>query len=214
MKILKKEEGSANSIAFMLVMIFAVMLIAVVTVKVQMVYAAKKDVLNALEASEYGALLNEKDMTYKSIFDLADNGYEAIRYASLAVDPDKAYNSFSSAVSNNINGVSGNVTIGDMQVTEFRVYNVTGASDGGLHRDVEEYVYNTSGRVAHNIYRNAAADGSVTTPTGKVVTDTCVYARVDYTIRIYKNEKMNAYLDLTCGIRRDNPGEHDIKEEI
>lgn len=101
-----------------------------------------------------------------------------------------------------------------MQVTEFRVYNVTGASDGGLHRDVEEYVYNTSGRVAHNIYRNAAADGSVTTPTGKVVTDTCVYARVDYTIRIYKNEKMNAYLDLTCGIRRDNPGEHDIKEEI
>lgn len=42
MKILKKEEGSANSIAFMLVMIFAVMLIAVVTVKVQMVYAAKK----------------------------------------------------------------------------------------------------------------------------------------------------------------------------
>lgn len=210
----RKENGSVNSIAFLLVMIFAVMLIFIVSIKFQIVYAAKHDILNALESSSYGALINEKEITYESIYDLADNGYEAVRYASLAADADKAYNTFKSALENNLCGISGynagNV-IDDMKISEFIVYNVTASTDSGImHRDVNEYRYNSTGLVSHRTYRGAADDGSIVTPTGKTVTETCVYSRVDYTVRIYKQQKFNACLDLTCSIRRDSGGEHDI----
>lgn len=211
----KKESGSINSIAVVLIMLSAVILIFITAMKTRMITAAKVNIQNALEASCYGALITDKGATYDSVKELMDNRNDAVANASLAAVPDTAYNSFKAMIENNLGSMSAynskNTTIDNMRLTEFIVYNVVAGTDGGnVHRDIEEYRYNASGLVSHRTHMGAANTGSVITPTGKPVTETSVYCRVDFTINIFKNNKENAYLDLTCAIRRDAHGEHSI----
>lgn len=211
----KKESGSINSIAVVLIMLSAVMLIFITAMKTRMITAAKVNIQNALEASCYGALITDKGATYDSVKELMDNRNDAVANASLAAVPDTAYNSFKAMIENNLGSMSAynskNTTIDNMRLTEFIVYNVVAGTDGGnVHRDIEEYRYNASGLLSHRTHTGAANTGSVITPTGKPVTETSVYCRVDFTINIFKDNKENAYLDLTCTIRRDAHGEHSI----
>lgn len=210
-----KEEGSINSTAVIMVILSAVMLIFITAMKTRMITAAKVNIQNAVESSCYGALITDRSVTYDSIKELMDNRYDAVKNGSLSVAHNNAYNSFKTLLENNFGGMaaynSKNTTIDDMKLTEFIIYNVTAGIDGGnVHRDVEEYRYNASGLVSRRIYTGAADAGSVITPTGKPVTETSVYCRVDFTFNIFKSIKENAYLDLTCTIRRDAHGEHSI----
>ena len=206
--ITKKTDAKITIYVVLYFMILIFCLVILKEYREHILYNTKIDLEDSLAVSVLSSVLIDDEIVEDSFNELLTLGLteeEAYKNATLFVEPYSAYDNMQEYLKLNL-GLSEsweyveNPYVDTITLENYIVYNViTVVENGTFRKDIEVYEFANGSLSSHDYFTNGVADGSVISPNGTTIKNTCCYARIGFILQGLFDAEYYKYRDKLVG---------------